>query len=88
VFPKGTPDRSPRADSIKKCDAGKFPNRTHPNPYLKAYEPKKFRIENRQRRRHKITVMGKLDFGRWEQIFYGEFAGRRKKPVLVKIIGE
>jgi secondary thiamine-phosphate synthase enzyme len=31
---------------------------------------------------------GKLDFGRWEQIFYGEFDGRRKKRVLVKIIGE
>ncbi len=31
---------------------------------------------------------GKLDFGRWEQIFYGEFDGLRKKRVLVKIIGE
>lgn len=31
---------------------------------------------------------GRLDFGRWEQIFYGEFDGRRKKRVLVKIIGE
>ena len=31
---------------------------------------------------------GKLDFGRWEQIFYGEFDGRRSKRVLVKIIGE
>jgi secondary thiamine-phosphate synthase enzyme len=30
---------------------------------------------------------GKLDFGTWEQIFYGEFDGRRKKRVLVKIIG-
>jgi secondary thiamine-phosphate synthase enzyme len=30
----------------------------------------------------------KLDFGPWEQIFYGEFDGRRKKRVLVKIIGE
>ncbi len=30
----------------------------------------------------------KLDFGTWEQIFYGEFDGRRKKRVLVKIIGE
>jgi len=34
-----------------------------------------------------VTV-GKLDFGPWEQIFYGEFDGRRKKRVLVKIIGE
>ncbi len=31
---------------------------------------------------------GTLDFGPWEQIFYGEFDGRRKKRVLVKIIGE
>ncbi len=33
-------------------------------------------------------TMGRLDFGTWEQIFYGEFDGRRKKRVLVKIIGE
>jgi len=33
-------------------------------------------------------TMGKLDFGPWEQIFYGEFDGRRRKRVLVKIIGE
>jgi secondary thiamine-phosphate synthase enzyme len=31
---------------------------------------------------------GKLDFGTWERIFYGEFDGRRRKHVLVKIIGE
>jgi len=31
---------------------------------------------------------GRLDLGTWEQIFYGEFDGRRKKRVLVKIIGE
>ena len=31
---------------------------------------------------------GKLDFGPWEQIFYGEFDGKRKKRVLVKIVGE
>jgi secondary thiamine-phosphate synthase enzyme len=31
---------------------------------------------------------GKLDFGTWERIFYGEFDGRRKKRVLVKVIGE
>ena len=47
---------------------------------------------------HKRQIMGrevvvaitdsKLDFGPWEQIFYGEFDGRRKKRTLVKIIGE
>jgi secondary thiamine-phosphate synthase enzyme len=34
------------------------------------------------------VTQGKLDFGPWDQIFYGEFDGRRKKRVLVKIIGE
>ena len=47
---------------------------------------------------HKRQIMGRevvvavtesgLDFGPWEQIFYGEFDGRREKRVLVKIIGE
>jgi secondary thiamine-phosphate synthase enzyme len=47
---------------------------------------------------HKRQIMGRevvvavtngaLDFGPWEQIFYGEFDGRRKKRVLIKIIGE
>ena len=31
---------------------------------------------------------GKLDFGSWEQIFYGEFDGRREKKIMIKIIGE
>ncbi len=34
------------------------------------------------------VTRGQLDFGPWEQIFYGEFDGRRRKRVLVKIIGE
>ncbi len=34
------------------------------------------------------VTKGKLDFGPWEQIFYGEFDGQRKKRVLIKIIGE
>jgi secondary thiamine-phosphate synthase enzyme len=34
------------------------------------------------------VTKGKLDFGPWEQIFYAEFDGRRKKRVLIKIIGE
>lgn len=34
------------------------------------------------------VTKGQLDFGTWEQIFYGEFDGRRKKRVLIKIIGE
>lgn len=34
------------------------------------------------------VTAGKLDFGPWEQVFYGEFDGKRRKRVLVKIIGE
>jgi len=34
------------------------------------------------------VTKGKLDFGPWEQIFYGEFDGQRKKRLLIKIIGE
>ncbi|HEX6850642.1 MAG TPA: secondary thiamine-phosphate synthase enzyme YjbQ [Candidatus Polarisedimenticolaceae bacterium] len=34
------------------------------------------------------VTAGKLDFGPWEQIFYGEFDGRRPKRVLVKVIGD
>jgi secondary thiamine-phosphate synthase enzyme len=34
------------------------------------------------------VTSGELDFGPWEQVFYGEFDGRRKKRVLIKIIGE
>ena len=34
------------------------------------------------------VTQGKLDFGTWEQIFYGEFDGKRTKRVLIKIIGE
>lgn len=34
------------------------------------------------------VTQGKLDFGPWEQIFYAEFDGRRKKRILVKVIGE
>jgi thiamine phosphate synthase YjbQ (UPF0047 family) len=38
--------------------------------------------------REVAVTSGKLDFGPWEQIFYGEFDGRRDKRVLIKIIGE
>jgi secondary thiamine-phosphate synthase enzyme len=34
------------------------------------------------------VTAGKLDFGPWEQIFYGEFDGRRKKRILIKLIGD
>jgi len=54
--------------------------------------------EDQRGRAHQAPIMGRevvvavtegrLDFGPWEQIFYGEFDGRRRKRVLVKIIGE
>ncbi len=34
------------------------------------------------------VTAGKLDFGTWEQIFYGEFDGRRRKRILIKIVGD
>ncbi len=34
------------------------------------------------------VTQGRLDFGPWEQVFYGEFDGRRRKRVLIKVIGE
>ena len=65
---------------------------------MKSYR-EELTFETKTRRAHiKRQVMGrevvvaitdgKLDFGPWEQIFYGEFDGRRKKRVLIKIIGE
>ena len=69
---------------------------------LAPHDPKRYRHnltgEDNGDAHHKRQIMGrevvvavtkgKLDFGPWEQIFYGEFDGRRPKRVLVKIIGE
>jgi secondary thiamine-phosphate synthase enzyme len=69
---------------------------------LAPHDPKRYRHnltgEDNADAHHKRQVMGrevvvavtkgKLDFGPWEQIFYGEFDGRRPKRVLVKIIGD
>jgi secondary thiamine-phosphate synthase enzyme len=69
---------------------------------LAPHDPKRYRHnrtgEDNGDAHHKRQVMGrevvvavtkgKLDFGPWEQIFYGEFDGRRAKRVLVKVIGE
>ncbi len=70
--------------------------------HLAPHDPKRY-LHNRTGEdngdaHHKRQIMGrevtvaitdgKLDFGPWEQIFYGEFDGRRTKRVLVKIIGE
>jgi len=69
---------------------------------LAPHDPKRYRHnltgEDNGDAHHKRQIMGRevvvavtkgeLDFGPWEQIFYGEFDGRRPKRVLVKIIGE
>ncbi|HDI11767.1 MAG TPA: YjbQ family protein [Candidatus Acetothermia bacterium] len=69
---------------------------------LAPYDPKRYRHNltgednadahlKRQVMGREVVVAitdGKLDFGPWEQIFYGEFDGRRPKRVLIKIIGE
>ena len=69
---------------------------------LAPHDPKRYRHnqtgEDNGDAHHKRQIMGrevvvavtkgKLDFGPWEQIFYGEFDGRRPKRVLVKVIGD
>jgi len=69
---------------------------------LAPHDPKRYKHnltgEDNADAHHKRQIMGrevvvavtkgKLDFGPWEQIFYGEFDGRRPKRVLVKIIGD
>jgi secondary thiamine-phosphate synthase enzyme len=69
---------------------------------LAPHDPKRYRHnltgEDNADAHHKRQIMGrevvvaitkgKLDFGTWERIFYGEFDGRRPKRVLVKVIGE
>jgi secondary thiamine-phosphate synthase enzyme len=69
---------------------------------LAPHEPSRYRHnrtgEDNGDAHHKRQIMGRevvvavtggrLDFGPWEQIFYGEFDGRRSKRVLVKVIGE
>ena len=70
--------------------------------HLAPHEPSRYRHnrtgEDNGDAHHKRQIMGrgvvvavtagKLDFGPWERIFYGEFDGRRPKRVLVKVIGE
>ncbi|HVQ35428.1 MAG TPA: secondary thiamine-phosphate synthase enzyme YjbQ [Candidatus Bathyarchaeia archaeon] len=69
---------------------------------LAPHEPRRYKHnltgEDNGDAHHKRQIMGRevvvavtegrLDFGPWEQIFYGEFDGRRKKRVLVKVIGD
>ena len=78
-------------------DYDKWLERLAPHAPIDQYEHNNTGEDNadahlkRQRMGREVVVAithGKLDFGPWEQIFYGEFDGRRPKRVLVKIIGE
>jgi len=76
-------------------DAGsRVSPRTNPSPSTGTTTPAKttrMRHLKRQVMGREVVVAitaGKLDFGPWEQIFYGEFDGRRRKRVLIKVIGE
>lgn len=67
------------------------PEKPHSQYYHNTYEDNADAHIKRQIFGREVVVAitnGKLDFGPWEQIFYGEFDGKRKKRVLVKIIGE
>jgi secondary thiamine-phosphate synthase enzyme len=78
-------------------DYGKWLEKLAPHEPLSAYAHNRTGEDNadahlkRQIMGREVVVAitnSQLDFGPWEQIFYGEFDGRRKKRVLVKIIGE
>lgn len=78
-------------------DYEKFLERIAPHEPVSQYHHNRTGEDNadahlkRQVMGQQVTVAvtdGELDFGTWEQIFYGEFDGRRQKRVLVKIIGE
>ena len=67
------------------------PEKPHSQYYHNTYEDNADAHMKRQIMGREVIVAitnGKLDFGPWEQIFYGEFDGKRQKRVLVKIIGE
>src|SRR6201990_1682675 len=70
---------------------GAFTSRTDRDDHNRTGEDNGDAHHKRQIMGREVVVAvtgGKLDFGPWEQIFYGEFDGGRKKRVLVKIIGE
>lgn len=78
-------------------DYEKFLERLAPHEPISQYEHNNTGEDNgdahikRQLMGQQVTVAiteGQFDFGPWEQIFYGEFDGKRRKRVLVKIIGE
>ena len=67
------------------------PEKPHDQYHHNGYEDNADALLKRQVMGREVVVAvtrGRLDFGPWEQIFYGEFDGRRSKRVLVKIIGE
>ena len=80
------PERGRQIEQIAPFDAD--PNRYHHN---RTGEDNADAHLKRQIMGREVVVAitkGRLDFGPWEQIFYGEFDGRRPKKILIKIIGE
>ena len=63
-------------------------DRVEPTPFQR--DPSDAHIKRQVMGREVVVAItrGKLDFGPWEQIFYGEFDGRRAKRVLIKVIGD
>jgi secondary thiamine-phosphate synthase enzyme len=79
------------------CDYDRWLEQLAPHEPVSQYQHNKTGEDNadahmkRQVMGREVVVAitkGKLDFGPWEQIFYGEFDGRRRKRALVKVIGE
>ena len=65
------------------------PDRYAPQPHRRGQRRRPSQASDHGPRGRRVAITeGQLDFGPWEQIFYGEFDGRRKKRVLVKVIGE
>ena len=67
------------------------PEKPHSQYHHNGYEDNADAHMKRQLMGREVVVAvtdGKLDFGTWEQIFYGEYDGKRNKRVLIKIIGE
>jgi secondary thiamine-phosphate synthase enzyme len=86
-------DESGLHEDYKKCLEGLAPFDPSPTRYKhnRTGEDNADAHMKRQVMGREVVVAitkGKLDFGPWEQIFYGEFDGRRAKRVLVKVIGE
>ncbi len=84
-------DESGLHQDFEKWLEGLAPEKPHSQYHHNGYEDNADAHLKRQIMGREVVVAiteGKLDLGPWEQIFYGEYDGKRRKRVLVKIIGE